>query len=187
MHPVQDLVCLLAGNNPGLVGVVRHVPAAGQTVGDDVGKHPWTNGQVERIPLTVCRQTAAGQQNRTIKEGEADQKTIRGIVFPLTVKRFHYDDHDKLRGHRANFISAYNFGRRLKTLKGLTPYEFICKQWTIEPERFTLNPIHQMPGLNTLNFAFGGSFCIGQCPKRMRCHATNNRELPNLNYPLIGH
>jgi len=37
----------------------------------------------------------------------------------------------------------------LKTLKGLTPYEFICKQWTIEPEKFTLNPIHQMPGLNT--------------------------------------
>jgi hypothetical protein len=22
-------------------------------------------------------------------------------------------------------------GRRLKTLKGLTPYEFICKRWTI--------------------------------------------------------
>ncbi|MDR2239468.1 MAG: hypothetical protein LBE33_03410 [Zoogloeaceae bacterium] len=27
-------------------------------------------------------------------------------------------------------------------------YEFICKTWTIEPERFNLNPIHQMPGLN---------------------------------------
>ena len=84
-------------------------------------KHPWTNGQVERM-------------NRTIKEA--------------TVKRFHYDDHDQLRNHLTNFISAYNFGRRLKTLKGLTPYEFICKQWTIEPERFTLNPIHQMLGLN---------------------------------------
>ena len=85
-------------------------------------RHPWTNGQVERM-------------NRTIKEA--------------TVKRFHYDDHDQLRNHLANFISAYNFGRRLKTLKGLTPYEFISKQWTIEPERFTLNPIQQMPGLNT--------------------------------------
>ncbi|MBC6717173.1 IS481 family transposase, partial [Aurantimonas sp. DM33-3] len=41
------------------------------------------------------------------------------------------------------------FARRLKTLKGLTPYEFICKRWTSEPERFTLDPIHQMPGLNT--------------------------------------
>jgi transposase InsO family protein len=84
-------------------------------------KHPWTNGQVERM-------------NRTIKDA--------------TVKRFHYDDHDQLKRHLAEFISAYNFGRRLKTLKGLTPYEFICKCWTSEPERFILDPLHQMPGLN---------------------------------------
>lgn len=85
-------------------------------------KHPWTNGQVERM-------------NRTIKDA--------------TVKRFHYDDHAQLQKHLADFIDAYNFGRRLKTLKGLTPYEFICKQWTSEPKRFRLNPIHQMPGLST--------------------------------------
>lgn len=85
-------------------------------------KHPWTNGQVERM-------------NRTIKDA--------------TAKRFHYDDHNQLRRHLEDFISAYNFGRRLKTLKGLTPYEFICKQWTIESQRFKIDPIHQMPGLNT--------------------------------------
>ena len=85
-------------------------------------KHPWTNGQVERM-------------NRTIKEA--------------TVKRFHYDDHNQLRQHLADFVSAYNFGRRLKTLKGLTPYELICKIWTKEPKRFILDPIHQMPGLNS--------------------------------------
>jgi hypothetical protein len=73
--------------------------------------------------------------NRTIKDA--------------TVKRFHYDDHAQLKKHLADFIDAYNFGRRLKTLKGLTPYEFICKQWTSEPNRFRLNPIHQMPGPNT--------------------------------------
>lgn len=28
-------------------------------------------------------------------------------------------------------------------------YEYICKIWTSEPDRFNLNPIHQMPGLNT--------------------------------------
>ena len=85
-------------------------------------KHPWTNGQVERM-------------NRTIKDA--------------TVKRFHYDDHAQLRRHLVDFIDAYNFARRLKTLKGLTPYEFICKKWTSEPERFKLDPIHQMPELNT--------------------------------------
>ena len=84
--------------------------------------HPWTNGQVERM-------------NRTIKEA--------------TVKRYHYDSHRQLRHHLDDFVTAYNFGRRLKTLKGLTPYEFICKCWTSQPERFTINPLHQMPGLNT--------------------------------------
>jgi len=45
-------------------------------------------------------------------------------------------------------MAAYNFARRLKTLNGLTPYEYICKIWTSEPERFILDPVHQMPGLN---------------------------------------
>ena len=84
--------------------------------------HPWTNGQVERM-------------NRTIKDA--------------TVKRYHYDSHDQLRTHLRDFLDAYNFATRLKTLRGLTPYEYICKIWTSEPDRFILNPIHQMPGLNT--------------------------------------
>ena len=83
--------------------------------------HPWTNGQVERM-------------NRTIKEA--------------TVKRYHYDSHKQLESHLTNFVDAYNFARRLKTLKRLTPYEFIAKAWTKQPERFRLDPIHQMPGLN---------------------------------------
>jgi len=84
--------------------------------------HPWTNGQVERM-------------NRTLKEA--------------TVQRYYYETHEQLRGHLADFVIAYNFARRLKTLLGLTPYEYVCKTWSKEPERFTLDPTHQMPGLNT--------------------------------------
>jgi transposase InsO family protein len=69
-------------------------------------KHPWTNGQVERM-------------NRTIKDA--------------TVRRFHYDGHEQLRSHLTDCVLAYNFAKRLKTLKGLTPYEFICKAWTTQP------------------------------------------------------
>ena len=84
-------------------------------------RHLWTNGQVERM-------------NRTIKDA--------------TVKRDHYESHDQLRRHQADFVMAYNFARRLKTLNGQTPYEFICKASTTETQRFTLDPLHQMPGLN---------------------------------------
>ncbi len=36
----------------------------------------------------------------------------------------------------------------LRTLKGLTPYEYIRKIWTKEPERFALDPFHRISGLN---------------------------------------
>jgi transposase InsO family protein len=63
-------------------------------------KHPWTNGQVERM-------------NRTIKEA--------------TVKRYYYEMHKQLKDHLRLFLMAYNFARRLKTIKGLTAYEYISK------------------------------------------------------------
>jgi transposase InsO family protein len=85
-------------------------------------RHPWTNGQVERM-------------NRTIKDA--------------TVKRFYYETHDELRKHLADFVAAYNYARRLKTLRGLTPYEAICKAWAESPSLFTANPHHQLPGPNT--------------------------------------
>jgi transposase InsO family protein len=85
-------------------------------------KHPWTNGQVERM-------------NRTIKEA--------------TVKRYFYETHDQLRAHLRDFVDAYNFARRLKTLNGLTPYEFVCKVWTSQPQRFKITPLQKMPGPNS--------------------------------------
>lgn len=81
--------------------------------------HPWTNGQVERM-------------NRTLKDA--------------TVKRYHYDSHDQLRTHLKLFLDAYNHARRLKTLRGLTPYEHVLQVWTKEPERFRLDPSHHIPG-----------------------------------------
>jgi hypothetical protein len=46
------------------------------------------------------------------------------------------------------FVDAYNHARRLKTLRGLTPNEFICQTWAKEPGRFRLNPLHDIPGPN---------------------------------------
>jgi transposase InsO family protein len=80
---------------------------------------PWTNGQVERM-------------NRTIKDA--------------TVKRYHYDSHGQLQAHLELFVDAHNHARRLKTLRGLTPYEFVHQAWTKEPDRFRLDPSHHTPG-----------------------------------------
>lgn len=85
-------------------------------------KHPWTNGQVERM-------------NRTIKEA--------------TVRRYHYDSHRLLQSHLQDFINAYNFARRLKTLRGLTPFEFVTKSSSSHPNLFTSDPLHHFPGLNS--------------------------------------
>jgi transposase-like protein len=82
--------------------------------------HPWTNGQVERM-------------NRTLKEA--------------TVYRYYYDTHQQLREHLTTFVMAYNFAKRLKTLKGLTPYEYICQQWQKQPQRFLSDPSHLTLGL----------------------------------------
>ena len=84
--------------------------------------HPWTNGQVERM-------------NRTLKEA--------------TVRRYHYETHDKLRAHLKTFLDAYNFAKRLKTLRGLTVFEFIVEKWASEPQRFIRHPNHLTSGLNT--------------------------------------
>jgi transposase InsO family protein len=84
--------------------------------------HPWTNGQVERM-------------NRTLKDA--------------TIRRYHYDSHRQLRDHLAAFLAAYNFAKRLKTLRGLTPYERICNAWADEPDRFRYDPTHLTSGLNT--------------------------------------
>ncbi len=46
-------------------------------------------------------------------------------------------------------MGADYFAYRWKTLGGLTPYEYICKVWTLEPERFFVDSRHQMQGMNT--------------------------------------
>ncbi len=69
-------------------------------------------------------------------------------IKDATAKRFHYEEHDQLHLHLVSFVNAYNYAHRLKTLKGLMPYEAICQAWTKKPDRFTSDPLHQMPGLN---------------------------------------
>lgn len=85
-------------------------------------KHPWTNGQVERM-------------NRTLKEA--------------TVNNFHYASHAELKQHLHAYLMAYNFAKRLKSLKGKTPWQFILNQWTIHQQYFIFDPNYFLLGSNT--------------------------------------
>ena len=84
--------------------------------------HPWTNGPIEGT-------------NRTIKEA--------------TVQRFHDQTTAGLNEHLQAFLLAYNHAKRLKTLRGLTPHEFVCAQWQNNPTIFTRDPAHLTLGLYT--------------------------------------
>ena len=66
-----------------------------------------------------------------------------------TVKRFHYQSTNELNEHLQAFLLAYNHAKRLKTLRGLTPHEFVCAQWQKNPTIFTRDPTHLTLGLYT--------------------------------------
>jgi transposase InsO family protein len=83
--------------------------------------HSWTNGQVERM-------------NRTIKEGPSDASIMTATTScaPTSPTSWRH-------------TTSPDASRR----SAVSPYEHICKVWTSEPDRFILDPIHQMPGLKT--------------------------------------
>lgn len=84
-------------------------------------RHPWTNGQVERF---------------------------NGYIKQATVKRYYYESIDQLKKHLYDFIIAYNHGKKLKSLKFITPYDKIKKEWELHPKKFLKDPHHFIVGLN---------------------------------------
>jgi len=75
--------------------------------------HPWTNGQTERM-------------NRTIKDA--------------MVKTYHYDNLHSLKTQVLVFVTAYNFGKYLKTLQWWPPWQGICGAWAKDQSKFRANP-----------------------------------------------
>lgn len=78
---------------------------------------PRTNGQVERF-------------NRTLKEA--------------TTRIYHYQDRDELDNHLQAFVLAYNYAKKLTSLKRKTPFETILLWWNKNPTFFNRNPLHQL-------------------------------------------
>lgn len=64
------------------------------------------------------------------------------------VKRYHYASQGELSLHLQLFVDAFEHGRRLRPLRGLTPYEFICETWTKRPARVRPDSSHHFLGPN---------------------------------------
>jgi transposase InsO family protein len=120
--------------------------------------HPWTNGQVERM-------------NRSLKEA--------------TVRRYHYDTHRQLEQHLAAFLDAYDFAKRLKTLRGLTPYE---EEATVRRYHYDTHrqlEQHLAAFLDAYNFAKRLKTLRGLTPYEAICKAW--ADTPDRNNPGRAH
>ena len=84
-------------------------------------RSPWTNGQVEVF-------------NRILKEH--------------TTKKYFYEKVKELKEHVMSFVLLYNYQRKLKSLKYLTPYEKIIELYEKDKTCFNHNPHHKILGLN---------------------------------------
>jgi transposase len=82
-------------------------------------RNPWTSGRVERMGRMIQQ---AGD-DRIGHKGDAD-----------------------LARYLRDFVRAYNHGRRLKTLQGLTPHDFICRKWQADAQSFLRDPNHEIMG-----------------------------------------
>jgi transposase-like protein len=85
-------------------------------------RSPWTNGQVEIF-------------NKTIKEN--------------TTRKYKYDSIKSLKSHLNDFLMIYNFQRKLKSLKYISPYDKMIEEWNKNPKCFNKNPYHYTVGLNS--------------------------------------
>ena len=85
-------------------------------------RHPWTNGQVE---------------------------TFNGILKEATTKKYHYDNFEQLEKHLQEFLLAYNFAKRLKSINYKTPMEFLVEKYQKIPKVFLVKSCHYAGGLYT--------------------------------------
>jgi len=76
-----------------------------------------------------------------------------------TTLRYYYQTHQQLKEHVQAFLIAHNFAKRLKTLRELTPYQFIRQAWQNSPLRFSISPFYHTVGLE--HYPYSGTGFMG--------------------------
>lgn len=140
-HTAADFLMSLTNAMPHHVRSVLTSNTASFTGYRDKGpSHPFSD-MCER--LGVSHKLAPPDHDWLIDQ-RATPKRQRQAIPP---GRPPYESHAHLREHYLGFFDSYNFSRRLKTLNGLTPYQFICRWWREDPECFRVSPLDQTPRL----------------------------------------
>ncbi len=99
----------------------------------------------------------------------------------VTVWRYHYEtgrqiEEQQIDEHWAAILDAYNFAKRLKTLCGLTPYE-----WADQPDRFRSDPTHltSEPSTQALRMCMCNVISIEAFGPCSRLAMSDGIEVPN--------
>lgn len=98
-------------------------------------KHPWSLRDLELIHWI-----------KSPKNGHVE--CVNRAIKDAAVQRYYYESHAALRSHLKTFLDAHNVVKRLKTLKGLNPFEIITEKRMAKPGHFRLDPRHLIPRLN---------------------------------------
>lgn len=88
----------------------------------------------------ACRSRKINHHLLPIDEPWGQIGAIKAPLPEASSSGVHYESHDDLQEHFLAFFETYNFDRRLKTLRGLTPFEFVCECWEEDPTHFHHNP-----------------------------------------------
>jgi hypothetical protein len=70
---------------------------------------------------------------------------IRPGPAPDLIHRFKYRSRQDLQNRLTDFLIAVNYGQRLKTLGGQTPFEMISRIWRHDPTLFSRAPVRPDP------------------------------------------
>lgn len=125
---------ILTGENP--LFTQKNIRRGGQPAA--VCRHPFE---------LACRRHGIGHEILPFDQPWRIRRA--GKTAPSSLRKFHYESHVHLQEHFLAFFKTYNFERRLKTLGGLTPHEFICRCWRNDTARFRQDPIAHPPELKS--------------------------------------
>lgn len=92
----------------------------------------------------ACRGPTVRARDRHLPRG-GEYERINWIIKDATVERYHYESHDQLRTHLADFMNASSFAQRLKTLSGFPTSTSPKSHFRQSPTRSIIDPIHQVP------------------------------------------